>query len=146
MSAMALAPKPETFPQIRSSLKFYQVTAYLTGILLLLLCAEMIIKYAFGSEIEFAGPYGFLALVPDGTVSAVNLSTGILIVHGWFYVIYLIACFRLWTFMRWSLPQLLLLATGGVIPFLSFIVEIRLSKLVKAYLASRESELVEAAH
>jgi integral membrane protein len=84
--------------------------------------------------------------VPDGTVSAVNLSTGILIVHGWFYVIYLIACFRLWTFMRWSLPKLLLLATGGVIPFLSFIVEIRLSKQVKSYLASRESELVEAAH
>jgi hypothetical protein len=49
MSVMVLAPKPETFPQIRSSLKFYQVTAYITGILLLLLCAEMIVKYAFGS-------------------------------------------------------------------------------------------------
>ncbi|WP_166877254.1 DUF3817 domain-containing protein [Salinibacterium sp. ZJ450] len=143
---MALAPKPETFPQIRSGLKFYQVTAYITGVMLLLLCAEMIAKYWFGSEIELGGAYGFLALVPDGTVQAVNLSTGILIVHGWFYVIYLIACFRLWTFMRWNLPQLLLMATGGVVPFLSFIVEVRLSRTINSYLTNREAELAEAAH
>ena len=53
----------------------------------------------------------------------VNLSTGILIVHGWFYVVYLFADFRLWSLMRWSFTRFLLIALGGVIPFLSFFVE-----------------------
>lgn len=140
---MALAPRPETFPQIRSSLKFYQITAYITGIMLLLLCLEMLLKYAFGTEIEFAGAYGLIAFVPADTVQAVNLSIGILIAHGWLYVVYLIACFRLWTFMRWPFLQLVLLATGGVVPFLSFIVEVAVTRRIKTYLASREAELVE---
>src|SRR5690606_20804578 len=74
MTPMVLAPRPETFPQIRSSLRFYQITAYITGIMLLLLCLEMLLKYAFGLEIELGGAFGFLALVPADTVEAVNLS------------------------------------------------------------------------
>jgi hypothetical protein len=41
------------------------------------------------------------------------------------------------------------IALGGVIPFLSFFVEARINREVKAYLASREAEaatLVEASH
>lgn len=140
---MALAPRPETFPQIRSSLKFYQVTAYVTGIMLLLLCVEMLLKYGFGTEIELGGAYGFIAFVPSGTVQAVNLSIGILIAHGWLYVLYLMACFRLWTFMRWPFLKLALLATGGVVPFLSFIVEVIATRQINTHLASREAELVE---
>lgn len=140
---MALAPRPETFPQIRSSLKFYQVTAYVTGIMLLLLCVEMLLKYGFGTEIELGGAYGFIAFVPSGTVQAVNLSIGILIAHGWLYVLYLMACFRLWTFMRWPFLKLALLATGGVVPFLSFIVEVIATRQISTHLASREAELVE---
>lgn len=140
---MVLAPRPETFPQIRSSLRFYQITAYITGIMLLLLCLEMLLKYAFGLEIELGGAFGFLALVPADTVEAVNLSIGILIAHGWLYVVYLIACFRLWTFMRWPFLKLVLLATGGVVPFLSFIVEVAVTRQIKSYLAQREAELVE---
>ncbi len=140
---MALAPRPETFPQIRSSLKFYQVTAYVTGIMLLLLCIEMLLKYGFGTEIELGGAYGFIAFVPSGTVQAVNLSIGILIAHGWLYVVYLMACFRLWTFMRWPFLKLALLATGGVVPFLSFIVEVIATRQISTHLASREAELVE---
>ena len=37
---MPLAPKPEDFPKIRGALRFYQVFAYITGIMLLLLCAR----------------------------------------------------------------------------------------------------------
>ena len=37
---------------------------------------------------------------------AVNLSTGILIAHGWFYVLYLFSDFRLWSLMRWRFPPL----------------------------------------
>ena len=103
--------------------KTFRVAAYVTGGMLLLLTAEMILKYAFGVEIEAGGPFGLLALVPTDTVVAINISTWILIVHGWLYVVYLFACFQLWSAMRWPITYFPLLALGGVVPFLSFITE-----------------------
>jgi integral membrane protein len=47
----------------------------------------------------------------------------VLIVHGWMYVVYLMSNFRLWTLMRWPFSKMILLALGGVVPLLSFIVE-----------------------
>ena len=44
-----------TEAQIRSALKFYKVLAYLTGGMLLLLCAEMIARYAFGQYLFVGG-------------------------------------------------------------------------------------------
>jgi integral membrane protein len=148
---MPLEPKPKDFPRIRSGLKFYQVCSIITGVLLLSLCAEMILKYTpIHLELELGGPQGFLALVPAGTVTAVNLSTGILIVHGWFYVVYLFSGFQLWSRMRWQLPRLILIALGGVIPLLSFFLETRIAHEVRSYLAAREgaleSESVEVSH
>lgn len=124
-----------TAAQIRSALKFYRVAAYVTGTMLLLLCAEMIARYAFGKFL-FAGgtdaftgqPFG-LGLAdaePAGVVGGMNLSITILIVHGWMYVIYLISNFRLWSLMRWQFLRFVLMALGGVVPFLSFIVERRM--------------------
>ncbi|MGG7509176.1 DUF3817 domain-containing protein [Plantibacter sp. YIM 135249] len=138
---MPLQPKPETFPAIRRALKFYQISAPITGVLLLALCGEMIMKYGFGLELELGGAYGFLAFVPKGSVAAVNLSTGLLIIHGWFYVVYLFADFRVWSLMRWSFMKFLWIALGGVVPFLSFYFERRIPREVKGYLAGRESEL-----
>ena len=103
--------------------KTFRVAAYITGGMLLLLTAEMILKYGFGVEIEAGGPFGFIALVPTDTVVAINISTWILIVHGWLYVVYLFACFQLWSAMRWPITYFPLLALGGVVPFLSFITE-----------------------
>jgi integral membrane protein len=134
---MALEPRPADVPRIPGALRFYQVASIITGVLLLLLCVEMVIKYAFGHEIELGGAYGFLALVPSGTATAVNLSTGILIAHGWFYVLYLFSDFRLWSLMRWPFSRFVLIALGGVIPTLSFFVETRIAREVKAYLAGR---------
>ena len=139
MEGMPLQPKPSTFPAIRGALKFYQVAAPITGVLLLSLCAEMLMKYAFGLELELGGAYGFLAFVPSGTATAVNLSTGNLIIHGWFYVVYLFAAFRLWSLMRWNVLRLLWLALGGIIPFLSFFFESRIPREVKGYLSGRET-------
>jgi integral membrane protein len=138
---MPLEPKLADLPRIRGALKFYQVAAIITGVLLLALCAEMIMKYAFGLELELGGPQGFLAFVPGDSVTAVNLSTGILIVHGWFYVVYLFSDFRLWSLMRWPFGRFILIALGGVIPFLSFILEVRIAREVRAYLARRETEI-----
>jgi integral membrane protein len=110
--------------------KTFRIAAYITGGMLLLLTAEMILKYAFGVEIEAGGPFGFLALVPTDTTVAINISTWILIVHGWLYVVYLFASFRLWTAMRWPLLYFPMLALGGVVPFLSFITEGRVRRMV----------------
>jgi integral membrane protein len=137
---MPLEPKLADLPRIRGALKFYQVASIITGVLLLALCAEMSMKYAFGLELELGGPQGFLAFVPGDMVTAVNLSTGILIVHGWFYVVYLFSNFRLWSLMRWPFWKLLLLASGGIVPFLSFFLEARIGREVRAYLAKREAD------
>jgi integral membrane protein len=138
---MALAPKLKDFPRIRGALKFYQVASIITGTLLLLLCAEMLLKYTpIDLELELGGPQGFLAFVPSGTTVAVNISLGILIVHGWFYVVYLFSDFRLWSLMRWPFLRFIIIALGGVIPFLSFFLEARIAREVKAYLATREAE------
>lgn len=141
---MPLEPKLADLPRIRGALRFYQVASVITGVLLLLLCAEMIMKYAFGLELELGGSRGFLAFVPGDTVTAVNLSTGILIVHGWFYVVYLFSDFRLWSLMRWPFGRFVLIALGGVIPFLSFILEVRVAREVRAHLDRRESEPLAA--
>jgi integral membrane protein len=137
---MPLEPKLADLPRIRGALRFYQVASVITGVLLLLLCAEMIMKYAFGLELELGGPRGFLAFVPIDTVTAVNLSTGILMVHGWFYVVYLFSDFRLWSLMRWPFTRFIIIALGGVVPFLSFILEARIGREVRTYLDRRESQ------
>lgn len=136
---MPLRPKVSDIPRIKGALRFYQVFAYITGTMLLLLVLEMLLKYTpLAREIELGGAYGFLALVPVGTVTAVNLSTGILIAHGWLYVVYLFSDFRLWSLMRWPFTRFIAIALGGVVPFLSFFVEQIITKRVKHELAELE--------
>lgn len=111
--------------------KTFRITAYITGAMLLLLTGEMILKYLAGFEIEGFGPNGILALVPAGTNPPINISTIILIVHGWLYVVYLFGCFQLWSAMRWSAIWFPVLAAGGVVPFLSFVTERRVRRIVE---------------
>jgi hypothetical protein len=94
--------------------------------------------YAFSGY----GPLAFVPYDPTGRItppSGIDLSTGILIAHGWLYVLYLFADFRLWSLMRMSFTKFVQIALGGVIPFMSFIVEHLITKQVKSYLASREA-------
>lgn len=147
--AAKAAPKRRfggTPAQILTALKFYKYLAYATGAMLLLLTVELILRYAFTSVLVAGGtdttgaPHGFGLVSIDGGVmpitGGVNLSTMVLIVHGWMYVVYLIADFRLWTLMRWPFSKLILIALGGVIPFLSFFVETKVHKEVLAELAA----------
>ncbi|MBB2958718.1 DUF3817 domain-containing protein [Pseudoclavibacter helvolus] len=131
-------------PGFRRALRFYQVTAYVTGILLLLLCVEMFLKYVFHLEVEAFGPFGFIALVQEGTTTALNLSLWVLIVHGWFYVVYLIASYVLWQQMRWPIVWLIAMAAGGIVPFLSFITEWFMSRRAKRDLVLREEQRLAA--
>ena len=146
---MPRAPKLASFPAIRGALKFYQICSIITGVGLLLLVAEMILKYTpihvelflggsggflwFADAIAGPGCQWFSLFMPGGngcsilsTGDGVNVSLAILVAHGWFYVVYLFSCFRLWLLMRWALPQMIVMALGGVVPFLSFIVERRI--------------------
>ncbi|MBK4348336.1 DUF3817 domain-containing protein [Lacisediminihabitans changchengi] len=143
---MAITPKLSDVPRIRTALKLYKVSAYVTGILLLLLVLEVILKYTgIHREIYLGSSQGFIALVPwnpidiHNTVSGINLSTGILIAHGWLYVVYLFMDFRLWSLMRWPFTRFVAIALGGVVPFLSFIVEHFVSRRAVTELAELEA-------
>ncbi|SDH41400.1 integral membrane protein [Arthrobacter subterraneus] len=128
-----------THAQIRSALSFYKVLAYATGVMLLLVVVEMVAKYGFGAEIIAGGSAGALGLVQEAQADAAggfNLSTAVLIVHGWLYVVYLIADFRLWQFMRWPFSKFVVIALGGVVPLLSFTVEKRIHRQVEEELAA----------
>lgn len=160
---MSPQPKLASFPAIRGALRFYQIASIITGVGLLLLVAEMILKYSPMHVELFAGGSGGLlwfapVIVGDdcqwwslfipgnetcemtSTGDGVNISLAILVIHGWFYVVYLFACFRVWSLMRWTFPRFIMLALGGVVPFLSFFMEIRVAREVKDYLARREAE------
>ncbi|WP_104130047.1 DUF3817 domain-containing protein [Cryobacterium sp. N21] len=137
---MPLDPKPADISRIPGALRLYQVSSIITGVFLLLLCAEVYAKFILGYELEMNGADGFLAFVPRDMVAAINLSTIILIVHGWFYVLYLFADFRLWSLMRWPFPLFVLIALGGIIPTLSFFLEGPMTRRVKRSLEQLEAK------
>ncbi|EMY35455.1 hypothetical protein D477_004032 [Arthrobacter crystallopoietes BAB-32] len=134
-----------THAQIRSALKFYKATSWITGVMLLLLCLEMILRYGFNLFL-FAGTtntltgeplaFGLAQAEPSVMEGGVNLSIAVLIAHGWLYVLYLIADFRLWSLMRWPFTRFILIALGGVIPFLSVILEKKVHREVEQDLAA----------
>lgn len=134
-----------TQAQIRGALAIYKYCAWISGTFLLLLVVEMVTRYIFGYDLMAGATnastgesvaLGWLNRDTGNLTGGLNISTGVLIIHGWFYVIYLLACFRLWLLMRWPLPQLIVMALGGVVPFLSFIVERRIHRETVAQVAA----------
>ena len=132
---MPLGPRPADIPRLRTAVRVYKVSSIITGTFLLLLCLMMVFRYILLVDIELNGPEGFLALTPKEMITGINLSQIILIVHGWFYVLYLYSDFRLWSLMRWRFPRFLLIALGGVIPLSSFFIERSTHREVEAWLA-----------
>jgi integral membrane protein len=126
---------------MKSALKFYRVTSYITGTFLLLLCVEMIVRYGLGYDLIVGGINGLLALEVHGVEGSglsgtgLNVSTAILIVHGWLYVAYLYGDYRMWTLYRWSFTRFVIIALGGVVPLLSFFTERHFTKVAEAQLA-----------
>lgn len=84
--------------KIRSALLRYRVLAWVTGVWLLLLVAEMIANYGFGNK-----DFGWVGIA-----------------HGWIYFVYLICTVDLSIKVRWPFSKLLITAIAGTIPFLSF--------------------------
>ncbi|MFC0315894.1 DUF3817 domain-containing protein [Gordonia phosphorivorans] len=86
---------------IRTSLQRFRVLAWITGVWLLVLVAEMIAKYGFGVEgLEWIGP-----------------------VHGAIYFLYFLMTLDLAMKVRWSIWKTFLTVLAGTIPLLSFWVE-----------------------
>src|SRR4051812_15035343 len=121
---MPIGPRPQDVPRIRTAVKVYKVSSIITGSFLLLLVLMMVLRYIIGVDIELNPVYG-LQLTPKELITGVNISTLILIVHGWMYVLYLGTDFVLWRSIRWSFGKFLFIALGGVIPLLSFFLERR---------------------
>jgi integral membrane protein len=82
--------------------------AYVTGVLLLLLCTSMVLKYGFG-------------------VNSLNWSA---YAHGWMYMVYLVTVVLLGTAVGWRPVRMLLVALAGTIPLMSFVAERSVSKEV----------------
>jgi integral membrane protein len=146
---MSLAPKPEQVPKIRRTLKFYQISSYVTGIFLLLLMLTWASRRLpfLGYDLWAFGPNSAFSWLPiqawesgEGIpVTGVNMTVLILIVHGWLYVIYLYADFRVWTLMRWPFTRFVVIGLGGIVPLLSFYTERRYYRKAHAELDAIES-------
>lgn len=104
MTARSLAPG-----RLAASLTRYRVMAWVTGVFLLLLTLEMVMKYGFAGGEPVLG-------------------TWIAIVHGWIYVVYLVTVLDLWSKLRWGAGRLVTLVLAGVVPGLSFIAERRVTR------------------
>lgn len=143
-----MAPSPSQAPQILKVISFYRVSSYVTGIFLILLMITWGIRRLpfLGYDLWLAGPNGFITFESYGVEGeglpdvGYNLTVWILIIHGWLYVVYLIADFRLWTLLRWSFTRFLLIALGGVVPLLSFYTEAKFGKIAKEELAQLEAK------
>ena len=97
---------------IRAGMLRYRVMAYVVGVMLLVLVAvAMPLKYA-------AGIPGVSAVVSP--------------VHGFLYIVYLVAAFDLALKSRWTAKGTVLVLLAGVVPFLSFWAERRVTARVRA--------------
>lgn len=141
-------PAASQIEQIQKVLKLFSVSSYITGIFLMLLMITWGIRRLpfLGYDLWLLGPNGFITFEQYGVEGeglpdvGVNLTVAILIVHGWLYVLYLFADFRLWTLMRWSFFRFLIIAAGGVVPLLSFLTESYYAKLARKQLSEIEGQ------
>jgi integral membrane protein len=102
---------------VRPRLTFFKVMAFIVGIGLLVLVAEMVLSYGFDKK----GDQNPLAWWPQP--------------HGFVYMVYLVATALLGFRVNWPLTKIVLVMLAGCVPFLSFWVEHRVSREVEAGLA-----------
>jgi len=102
---------PVVPPKIMAAFRRYRVAAFAVGWGLLLLCAAMVLKYAFGmgAVVSIWGP-----------------------IHGALFVGYVIIAFDLAYKDRWSPLGTLWVLVAGTIPFVSFVAERQVQRKVLA--------------
>jgi integral membrane protein len=109
----AADPAPVTPPKetIRKALLGYRVLAWTTGIWLIALCYEMVLKYI----VKVDDPPSWIGIV-----------------HGWVYFVYLLFTANLATKVRWPIPKTIGVLLAGTIPLLGIIVEHFQTRNIKA--------------
>jgi integral membrane protein len=85
----------------------FRVIAYLVGGFLLLLTVGVVLRYGFGEP---------------------GLSETVSPIHGFLYMLYLVAVFDLGRRAGWSPKRMILVMLAGTIPFLSFVAERMVSR------------------
>ena len=94
---------PERQRRVKQALLWFSIAAWITGVLLLLLIARMIMQYGFDMNVDY------LSWVAR--------------VHGFAFVAFLMASLNLGSKARWSAGTWIATALSGVVPFMSFIIE-----------------------
>ncbi len=107
----------------RSVLTRYRVMAYITAVMLLVLCTCMIFKYGFGMGKD-------LTLVVSQ-------------IHGVLYIIYLVFAFDLGSKAKWPFGKLLWVLVAGTIPTAAFFVERQVVREVEPLLDGDAPEPVK---
>jgi integral membrane protein len=87
---------------VKQALLRYRVLAYATGVFLLLLTVNLVLKYLLHTA--HLGPW--LAMV-----------------HGWLYLAYVIITVDLWFRTRLPVLPTVLVVAAGTVPFMSFVAE-----------------------
>ncbi|MEB3051728.1 DUF3817 domain-containing protein [Mycolicibacter sp. MYC123] len=108
---MTETPARATADKVRGALLPYRVMAWTTGIWLIALCYEIVVRYV---------------------VKVDNPPTWIGVVHGWVYFAYLLATFNLAVKVRWPLGKTIGVLLAGTIPLLGIIVEHFQTRKIKA--------------
>ena len=105
-------------------LAFYRIMAYVTAVLLLVLCMAMVFKYATpsGSTLEQAGT---------------AWTTRIGILHGYLYIVYLFIALITTVQLRIPLGRMLLVLLAGTIPFGAFLAERKVTRWNRLRLEGR---------
>ena len=143
-------PSTQDTQQLNGALRYFKVTSYITGIFLLVISVLFGIRLGLSSDLWVGGPKGILALAQYSIDPATGDKVGLpgqgfsltmvsLIVHGWLYVAYLYGNFRLFTMLRWGIGKFLIIALGGVIPFLSFFTERYFHKVAASWNQKHEA-------
>ncbi len=139
-----------TTPELSRALVFFKITSYVTGVFLLLISVLYGMRLGISADVWIAGPQGPVALAQFSVDPATGDRFGFptegfsftvisLIVHGWLYVVYLYANFRLWILLRWGIGKFLLIAAGGIVPFLSFFTERYYRKVAEGWSERNDS-------
>ncbi|ARU52389.1 hypothetical protein CBR64_13895 [Cellulosimicrobium cellulans] len=128
--ADAAAPSTEAartaIRKARGALARYRVLAIITGVMLLILCVEMLVKYGVGQFVDVEDVMRYVSWIPFA--------------HGWIYVVYLVTVLDLWTKMRWGWGRLATMVFAGVVPVMSFILEKKVHAEAEAKLAVLEEQ------
>ena len=132
------------------ALKLYKVASIITGSLLAAITVLFALRLSTAQDLWLAGPHGFITLehyqVDEVTgqkiglpTSGLDLTTVTLIVHGWFYMLYLYSDFRLWSLLRWNFKRFIIIAAGGVVPLLSFFTERHYHRVALAQISTESA-------